>query len=51
MAMTVLMDLPLSLSVRPVESMANCLPRQLSQMGPSLRILLAVSWMLSDFSN
>ncbi len=43
MARTVFIDRPRSALVRPVASMANCLPRQLSQMGPRRTILLAVS--------
>ena len=47
MARTVLRERPRSALVRPVESMANWRPRQLSQMGPRLMIFLAVSRMLS----
>ncbi len=47
MASTVLRERPRSALVRPVESIANWRPRQLSQIGPRLMIFLAVSRILS----
>jgi hypothetical protein len=41
------MDRPLSALVNPVASMANCRPRQLSQIAPRDIILLAVVRMFS----